>query len=342
MPPNNRRKTYLRKQRLRKARSVRAKRGAATAAAAAAASGVSRIVGHNPLDIYSIGSTIGNSVDTADNCTITSYSELKDPRLVIQTYRYTASPATLKNLALTYNKLYNRLHGLVDGVIYKTVCFDANYAPTGFVVKRSGSGSSGSSSKSGGALCSYPDLTYTAGEQIGKNDQGGQNADSLYLETSDNSLLIKRLTGEGNPNPGLAYAAIYSELKITQRAAAAGVAPPVIYTKIVSDADLMPVGFLVMERIMGKYTSQTEVRQNAAEIHRLIDLLQTNKISHNDLHNRNILLGYTDSSPEPRIWVIDYGSARLDPTIVPDAHYRIAITFDGPNAHSSYKAFETV
>jgi tRNA A-37 threonylcarbamoyl transferase component Bud32 len=120
------------------------------------------------------------------------------------------------------------------------------------------------------------------------------------------------------------------------------VAPPVVYTKIICDEDLMPVGFLVMERIIGKYTSQTEVRQNAAEIHRLIDVLQTNKISHNDLHNRNILLGYTDSSPDPRVWIIDYGSARLEAAIAPEAQYRIAITFDGPNAHSSYKAFETV
>jgi tRNA A-37 threonylcarbamoyl transferase component Bud32 len=108
----------------------------------------------------------------------------------------------------------------------------------------------------------------------------------------------------------------------------------------------MPVGYIVMERIIGKYLSEAEVRTHAVEIHKLIDILYDNGITHNDLHNRNILKGYTESlqAKEPRIYIIDYGSSLIGkpPIEQKKREYRIAITFEGGNTHRSYKTFVTV
>lgn len=329
MPVNSRRRNHLRKQRLQKARSIKAKQAIKPKAPP-------KIIARNPLDIYNLGSELSSSVES--NCIITTYNELTNPELIITRYVYKTTPTTLKNLAADYNKLYTRLQAQ-DTALYKTICCNDNYEPAGFVVSKK---------QSAGALCSYSEKAYMQGQQIGKDDQGGQDADSLYLEQSDNSLIIKRLTGEGDKNPGNAFRAIYSEIKLTKKAAGQEkVAPEVVYTSIVSDANLMPVGYIVMERIIGKYLSETEVRANADEIHRLIDILYDNGITHNDLHNRNILKGYTESTlheKEPRIWIIDYGSALIGKPPIEKAkrEYRIAITFEGGNTHRSYKTFITV
>ena len=332
MPVNSRRRNHLRKQRLQKARSIKAKQ-------AIKAKVPSKIIARNPLDIYNLGSELSSTVES--NCIITTYNELKNPELIITRYVYKTTPTTLKSLAADYNKLYTRLNA--TQALYKTICCNDNYEPAGFVVSKK--------PQSAGALCSYSETAYIQGQQIGKDDQGGQDEDSLYLEKSDTSLIIKRLTGEGDKNPGNAFRAIYSEIKLTKKAAAAAaataVAPAVVYTTIVSDANLMPVGYIVMERIMGKYLSETEVRENADEIHRLIDILYDNGITHNDLHNRNILKGYTESTlhaKEPRIWIIDYGSSLIGkpPIEKSKREYRIAITFEGGNTHRSYKTFISV
>ena len=327
MPVNSRRRNHLRKQRLQKTRSIKAKQAQKTRVP-------SKIIARNPLDIYNLGSELSSTVEPETNCIITTYNELKNPELIITRYVYKTTPTTLKSLASDYNKLYTRLLATQEP-LYKTICCNDNYEPAGFVVSKK--------PQSAGALCSYSEKTYIQGQQIGKEDQGGQDEDSLYLEKSDNSLIIKRLTGEGDKNPGNAFRAIYSEIKLTKKAAAAA-APAVVYTTIVSDANLMPVGYIVMERIMGKYLSETEVRENADEIHRLIDILYDNGITHNDLHNRNILKGYTESEQEPRIWIIDYGSALIGkpPIEKSKREYRIAITFEGGNTHRSYKTFITV
>lgn len=330
MPVNSRRRNHLRKQRLQKARSIKAKQ-------AIKAKVPSKVIARNPLDIYNLGSELSSTVEPESNCIITTYNELKNPELIITRYVYKTTPTTLKSLASDYNKLYTRLHA--TQALYKTICCNDNYEPAGFVVSKK--------PQSAGALCSYSETNYIQGQQIGKEDQGGQDEDSLYLEKSDNSLIIKRLTGEGDKNPGNAFRAIYSEIKLTKKADQEKVAPAVVYTRIVSDANLMPVGYIVMERIMGKYLSETEVRENADEIHRLIDILYDNGITHNDLHNRNILKGYTESTlhvKEPRIWIIDYGSALIGkpPIEKSKREYRIAITFEGGNTHRSYKTFITV
>lgn len=331
MPVNSRRRAHLRKQRLQKARSIKAKRAQKTRIPP-------QIIARNPLDIYNLGSELSNIVEPETNCIITTYNELNEPSLIITRYVYKTSPSTLKNLAADYNKLYTRVLSIHDP-LYRTICCNDNYEPAGFVVSKK--------PQSAGALCTYSEKAYIQGQQIGKDDQGGQDADSLYLEQSDNSLIIKRLTGEGDKNPGNAFRAIYSEIKLTKKAAQEKVAPEVIYTTIVSEANLMPVGYIVMERIIGKYLSETEVRTHATEIHKLIDTLYDNGITHNDLHNRNILKGYTESTlheKEPRIWIIDYGSALIGKPPIEKAkrEYRVAITFEGGNTHRSYKTFVTV
>jgi hypothetical protein len=330
MPVNSRRRQHLRKQRLQKNRSIKAK----TKAKPIPAKPI--IIARNPLDIYTLGSEISRH-QAQDNCVITTYNELNDPSLIITKYVYKSTPTTLKSLAEDYNKLYTRLHSIQG--IYKNICFNDNYEPAGFVIQPK--------PQSAGSLCSYSEIKYTQGKQIGKNDQGGQDADALYLEKSDDSLLIQRLTGEGNTNPGEAFRAIYSEIKLTKKAYQEKVSPQVVYATIVSDSSLMPVGYIVMERIIGKYLSEAEVRTNAAEIHKLIDILYDNGITHNDLHNRNIMKGYTESTlhaKEPRIYIIDYGSALIGkpPIEQKKREYRIAITFEGGNTHKSYKTFISV
>jgi hypothetical protein len=334
MPVNSRRRQHLRKQRLQKARSRKTKQSKAVKP--------TQIIARNPLDIYNLGSTLSSEVEPETNCVITTYNELKDPSLIVTKYVYKTTPTTLKSLAADYNKLYTRVLATQES-LYKSICCNDNYEPAGFIVQKR--------PQAAGSLCTYADKTYTQGTQIGKNDQGGQDADALYLEKSDDSLIIKRLTGEGNTNPGEAFRAIYSEIKLTKKAGQAladkeQVGPNVVYTTIVSDSNLMPVGYIVMERIIGKYLSEAEVRTHATEIHKLIDILYDNGITHNDLHNRNILKGYTESlqAKEPRIYIIDYGSSLIGkpPIEQKKREYRIAITFEGGNTHRSYKTFVTV
>jgi hypothetical protein len=135
---------------------------------------------------------------------------------------------------------------------FARICSDENLKPQAYLVKSA-------EPIKGGALCTAP--AYRMGKQIGVKEQMEQSEDSLYVDFNNRDIIIKKITGGGSPyskskipaDIGKIYVDIYTEIKLTMKAAALGVGPRILYSKICSDKNLKPVGYLVMERINGTY-----------------------------------------------------------------------------------------
>ena len=257
-------------------------------------------------DVYTADQMIGSEI--LHGYPVTHYSVVDHPELVIK--RATSTETTLSSLGKAYADMYVWIKMTKDRK-FARICSDENLKPQAFLVEAV----EAVEAVKGGSLCEAP--TYRMGKQIGIKEQMEQSEDSLYVDFNNKDIIIKKITGGGSPysksnkpaDIGKVYVDIYTEIKLTMKAATLGVGPRILYSKICSDKNLKPVGYLVMERINGVYLQKEEIVQNALEIHRLIDILYDNRIEHGDLHNRNILFGSTPSNPKPRIWIIDYGDA---------------------------------
>lgn len=256
-------------------------------------------------DVYTADQMIGS--ETLHGYPVTHYSVVDHPELVIK--KAISTETTLSSLGKAYADMYVWINMAKDRK-FARICSDENLKPQAYLV-------TAVAAIKGGALCQAP--AYRMGKQIGVKEQMEQSEDSLYVDYNNRDIIIKKITGGGSPysksnkpsDIGKIYVDIYTEIKLTMKAATLGVGPRILYSKICSDKNLKPVGYLVMERINGTYLRKNQIVQNALEIRTLIDNLYDARIEHGDLHNRNILIGTTPSNPKPRIWIIDYGDAYL-------------------------------
>ena len=280
----------------------------------------------------------------SEDLVISYYANTSNPTHLIK--KLTCSAPTPKRIGQTYADMYRiiqqQIHesavGVGPHVLYYKICCDENMKPIAYIVTEPHP-----LAQQGGALCTDPVDTWVPGTQIGQADQIGESEDPLFIEASNPEVIVKRLTGGGTPHSSSTklgdiaktFTDIYTEIKLTLKAAALNVGPRILYSKICSDADLRPNGYIVMERINGSYIKKEQIQPHRDEIRSLIDTLYSNRIDHDDLHNRNIMVGTTPSNPSPRIWLIDYGAAILTPAVVPpaDRNYSIhCISENNPHA----------
>lgn len=218
-------------------------------------------------------------------------------------------------------------------ILFSKICNDENMKPVAYIVYENKTG------VVGGALCNSQNI-WTPGKQIGQAEQIGESEDPLHIAKNDENFIIKKLTGGGDRNIensgdiAKLFTDIYTEIKLTIRAGAIGVGPKIVFSQICSDSELLPVGYLVMERIYGSYVREKEIIEHKDEIKAKIDTLYENRINHQDMHNRNVMFGTTVSQAEPRIWIIDYGTGSQTPKVLPvkDRDYVVSIISDAnPN-----------
>lgn len=192
-----------------------------------------------------------------------------------------------------------------EAVLSTELCCDAALRPVAYIVVGQGVDERFCPDSSG----------FNLGLRIGENDQVGESGNSIFI--SDESTIIKVLTGEVDEyddivpsDLGSIYSAIYKEIKISSKAGTIGVGPKVIRSKISFGDDFIPVGYMAMERVYGAPVTESQIGEFREEIRGHISTLYKNGIEHGDMHNRNVIYGNVGSG-EPRIWIIDYGSADL-------------------------------
>ena len=320
-------------------------------------------------DVFRLGAQIGNSLQL-ENVTYASHSATGVPTAII--HKMTATNAnTLNKISQAYVDMYKTiklaLHQAAQGtgskVLFAKITSDETLNPIGYLVFERQAEAIGREQALVEAAqaqpipgeAPIPDLevanpvqgtlaqnlrnSWIPGEQIGQADQIGESEDPLFI-ASDPAFIIKTLTGAGVPHSltdvpsdiGKTFSDIYMEIKMTMRAATIGVGPAIPFAKICSGPTFKPIGHIVMERITGRYVNRDQIRTNRAPIADLITRLYENRITHGDLHNRNIMYGTTRSNPEPRMWIIDYGTA-TQTRPAEDREYTISIISDEhPNA----------
>lgn len=316
-------------------------------------------------DVFRLGTQIGNSLQL-ENVTYASHSATGVPTAII--HKMTATNAnTLNKISQAYVDMYKTiklaLHQAAQGtgskVLYAKITSDETLNPIGYLVfervaqaeaiaqEQAVQAIPGEAPIPGlevanpvqGTLAQNLRNSWVPGEQIGQADQIGESEDPLFI-ASDPAFIIKTLTGAGVPHSltdvpsdiGKTFSDIYMEIKMTMRAATIGVGPAVPFAKICSGPTFKPIGHIVMERITGRYVNRDQIKANRAPIADLITRLYENRITHGDLHNRNIMYGTTRSNPEPRMWIIDYGTA-TQTRPAEDREYTISIISDEhPNA----------
>jgi hypothetical protein len=162
----------------------------------------------------------------------------------------------------------------------------------------------------GGGLCSMPIKT----SNFLKNNYSIKNIYSgstwyIYSNATNQNILIKKI----GPVKWLTLDEIEKEFKIAQKASDLGVGPLVHYWCIDHTKDGV-VGYLVMDKINGINLGELLNSSNAKKddvmkkIQGLLDILYDNGIEHNDRFPVNFMYGNTQTEPNARLWIIDYGN----------------------------------
>jgi hypothetical protein len=148
---------------------------------------------------------------------------------------------------------------------------------------------------------------YNIGE---KANIAGSHTWMLYNDPDDDNIIIKKL----GPSAWLSLDDIKQEINATTKAGKLGIGPKVIYSVtgtesvkkrgIVRDID---VGYLVLELINGRSIQISDLENEGIrnEVNRMLSLMHTNGMRHNDLHNGNIMIGNVIGDEE-RVWIIDH------------------------------------
>jgi hypothetical protein len=272
-------------------------------------------------DIFNLGNKMGDNYKF-DNLAFSFFNVAENDRVYIT--KITCLSKQVSKFGKGYNDIYDFMKlinhmgtvGAGHSVVFSKICCDTDMRPIGYLVFEKSKGTH--SGLVGGKLCKEG-KEWTPGIQIGVTEQLGESEDPLHISKENPNAIIKKLTGSGDDYNDIAdlYTRIYNEINITTKSGLLGVGPKILHSQICCDEDLNPVGYLVMERIQGSYVREDTIKERKAEIKGLIDTLYDNKIHHMDIHNRNILLGTTESVSESRIWIIDYGDAEITPDILP-------------------------
>ena len=132
----------------------------------------------------------------------------------------------------------------------------------------------------------------------------------FYNDPGDDNIIIKKL----GPSSWLSLDDINQEINATTKAGKLGIGPRVIYsvtgTETVKKRGIfreMDMGYMVLELINGRsiQISDLDNEHIRNEVNRLLSLMHTNDMRHNDLHNGNIMIGNV-AGDEERVWIIDH------------------------------------
>lgn len=139
----------------------------------------------------------------------------------------------------------------------------------------------------------------------------------LYRDSNNENLIIKEL------GPSLWFGVDYikKEIEATTKAGELSIGPKVIYSTIGNVAKVvksetreLPVGYIVMEYIDGRSLTKSDLEDEEIvnEINHLLALMHENDMRHDDLHNKNVMIGNLVGQ-ESRVWIIDHSGAKPRP-----------------------------
>ena len=144
----------------------------------------------------------------------------------------------------------------------------------------------------------------------------------LYKDVTRDDVIIKKL----GPANWLKEDAIMKEIEATTKAGDLGIGPEVVFSTICHEergekSDV--VGYIVMKFIQGRTLKIEDLQDKGIvdEINILLLKMHENSMKHNDLHNGNIMIGYTKKADDAtstkqvelindRVWIIDHSGIK--------------------------------
>lgn len=187
----------------------------------------------------------------------------------------------------------------------------------------------------GGSFCQKP----MNNSNLGKYSIGKMLFNGVIFEFVENGVvnpdyIVKKveypLEDDKNTLSEEDLKAIYLELElehiITKKAGEIGVGPKIIFSTVCKNDDGVPTSYMIMENIKGsdfKYKGKKGMPNIKApptedemkQVKELFTVLYDNGIDMYDRHYGNFMRGTTVTSPDHRVWIIDYDKARYTPGI---------------------------
>ena len=173
----------------------------------------------------------------------------------------------------------------------------------------------------GGALCPQNNSAidiYNLTEAI--KCEGSQTW-LLYKDATRDDVIIKKL----GPVKWLTEDTIIKEIEATTKAGDLGIGPEVVFSTICQEergGKTYAAGYIVMKFIQGRTLKKKDLRDKdiVDEINMLLLKMHDYDMKHDDLHNGNIMIGYTkktdDATPidssvliNERVWIIDHSGS---------------------------------
>jgi hypothetical protein len=131
----------------------------------------------------------------------------------------------------------------------------------------------------------------------------------VYENINNEHVLIK----EFGPAPWLNEEMITNEINNAIIASKLEVGPHIYSACIKHNKEGLPIGYLIMDRIIGKtFQELYDTPENIppeifAEYKKLMDILYDEGMKYLDRHLQNFMYGHTSTNPEDRVWIIDFG-----------------------------------
>ena len=154
----------------------------------------------------------------------------------------------------------------------------------------------------------------------------------LYKDETQDDVIIKKV----GPAEWLTENTIKKEIDATTKAGNLGIGPEVVFSTICHEErgeKTYAVGYIVMKFIHGRTLKKKDLKDKCIveQINALLKEMGANDMKHNDLHNGNIMIGYTTDDATPidptvlineRVWIIDH-SGELNHDDSPLTHLNI-------------------
>tara|TARA_B110000008_G_C16961658_1_gene560408 strand:+ start:1888 stop:2664 length:777 start_codon:yes stop_codon:yes gene_type:complete len=154
----------------------------------------------------------------------------------------------------------------------------------------------------------------------------------LYKDATQDDVIIKKV----GPAKWLTEDTIKKEIDATTKAGNLGIGPEVVFSTICHEEkrDETCVGYIVMKFIQGRTLKKEDLQDKGIveKINALLLEMHDNDMKHNDLHNGNIMIGYTidDATPidptvliDERVWIIDHSGSEPNHDDSPLTHLDI-------------------
>ena len=184
----------------------------------------------------------------------------------------------------------------------------------------------------GGALCPQNDSAEDIYDLKETVKVEGPQTWLLYKDATRDDVIIKKL----GPAKWLTEDTIIKEIDATIKAGDLGIGPEVVFSTICHEEirEKRYVGYIVMKFIQGRTLKKADLQNERIieEINALLLKMHDNNMKHNDLHNGNIMIGYTTNYATPtdpavlineRVWIIDYSGSKPNHDDSPLTHLNI-------------------